>query len=75
MGVVVWTGAGVGGADISSESKGSLPNASNNSACFVFLLPSFIPLPLNAGVRTDAGAGDAFRAGTGEGASKRETGE
>lgn len=62
---------GVGGAESSSETS-SPPRASRSSACLVFLLPSFMPLPLNGGVRAlDAGAGDAVRAAGTSGASKR----
>jgi hypothetical protein len=62
---------GVGGAESSSETS-SPPRASKNSACLVFLLPSFMPLLLNWGVRVlDAGAGDAVRAALISGVSKR----
>ena len=62
--------SGVLGTEISSERRALPPRASKSSACFVFLLPSFIPEPLNDGVRNEEGAGDAFLAG-GEGASNR----
>lgn len=66
--------AGVFGVDMSSESSALPPKASKSSACFVFLLPSFMPELLNAGALKDEGAGDAARAGD-EGASNRGTGE
>jgi hypothetical protein len=60
------TGAGSGalGATDAGDSanpvdaKTSPPSASNNSACFVFFDPSFIPLPLNAGALDGAGEED-----------------
>lgn len=60
--------SGVLGTEISSERRALPPRASKSSACFVFLLPSFIPEPLNDGVLNEEGAGDAVLAG-GEGAS------
>src|SRR6266446_3158637 len=54
---------GVLGTDISSERRALPPRASKSSACFVFLLPSFIPEPLNAGARNEEGTGDAVLAG------------
>ena len=66
--------AGVFGVDMSSERSALPPKASNSSACFVFLLPSFMPELLNAGALEDEVTGDAARAGD-EGASNRATGE
>ncbi len=50
-------GGAAGGASSASpvEAKTSPPRASNNSACFVFLDPSFKPLPLKAGARAGVG--------------------
>ena len=62
--------SGVLGTDISSDRRALPPRASKSSACFVFLVPSFIPDPLNVGVRNEEGAGDTVLAG-GEGASNR----
>jgi hypothetical protein len=62
--------SGVLGTEISSERRAFPPRASRSSACFVFLLPSFMPEPLNVGVRNEEGTGDAVLAG-GEGASNR----
>lgn len=62
--------AGVLGTDMSSERRALPPKASRSSACFVLLLPSFIPEPLNAGARNDDGTGDAVRPGE-EGTSNR----
>lgn len=62
--------SGVLGTEISSERRALPPRASKSSACFVFLLPSFIPEPLNDGVRNEEGTGDAVLAG-GVGASNR----
>jgi hypothetical protein len=65
---------GVVGTDISSERRALPPRASKSSACFVFLVPSFIPDPLNVGARNEDGIGDTVLAGE-EGPSKRcETG-
>jgi len=64
------TATGVVGADISSDRMALPPRASKSSACLVFLLPSFIPEPLNVGARNEEGAGDAVLAGV-EGASNR----
>ncbi len=66
--------AGVLGVDMSSERSVLPPRASKSSACFVFLLPSFMPELLNAGAFNDEGTGDATRAGD-EGASNRGAGE
>lgn len=73
--------AGVGGelksAKSEDDAKTSPPNASNNSACFVFFDPSFMPEPLKAGARVVllAGVGDAVLMRDGRsGASKRGTG-
>jgi hypothetical protein len=50
---------GVDGPDNSPtpalEAKTSPPRASSSSACFVFFVPNFMPLPLKAGLRA---AGD-----------------
>jgi len=61
------------GKGISSGVNASAPKASSSSACFVLLLlPSFIPEPLNAGARPEAGTGEpVLRAVEGSGASKR----
>lgn len=59
-------------------SRASPPIASMSSACLVFLLPSFIPVPLNTGARVeDSGAGEevVIRDGTGSGVSNLGTGE
>ena len=62
------------GTDISSMVRTSPPRASSNSACLVFLLPSFIPPVLKRGVRdAAAGAGDVVRAVGVSGASYRGT--
>ena len=56
----------------------SPPRASKSSACFVFFDPSFIPVPLNAGLRVVTGVVEAtIRADEADasGASNRETGE
>ena len=55
----------------SSGMAASPPSASSNSDCFVFLLPSFIPEPLNAGTRVAVVVvdGDDVRTGAGDGAS------
>jgi len=63
-------GAGVLGADISSERRALPPRASKSSACFVFLVPSFMPDPLNVGARNEEGTGDTVLAGV-EGLSNR----
>jgi hypothetical protein len=66
-------GAGGDGSVTSSGMRASAPRASNNSACLVLLLlPSFMPEPLNAGARLEAGAGDALlRIGEGSVVSNR----
>jgi hypothetical protein len=64
---------GVVGTDISSERRALPPRASKSSACFVFLVPSFIPDPLNVGARSEEGTGDTVLAG-GEPSNRCETG-
>ena len=72
----------MGGADASAyageAARTSPPRASNNSACFVFFDPSFIPAPLKAGAREGAelGEGELYLLVGDEtsGASNRETG-
>ena len=61
--------------DMSSDNSASPPSASNSCDCVVFLLPSFMPLPLNCGARAVAGAGDAVRTGAGVGSKRVGTGE
>jgi hypothetical protein len=63
---------GVGGADKSAVTGTSPPNSSKSSACFVFFDPSFIPLPLNAGARSEDGAGEGFLGTLISAVSKRE---
>ena len=60
---------------MSSERSASLPSASRSAACCVFFAPSFMPLPLNAGARSEDGAGDAVRTGVGALNSRWGTGE
>ena len=43
---------------MSSDSSASPPSASKSCDCVVFLLPSFMPVPLKAGVRSADGAGE-----------------